>query len=132
LASPAAGSFLQVTDFPGVERQPSLSPDGKSVVYVSDVSGNDDLYLLRVGGRNPVNLTADSPAPDYAPSFSPDGTKIAFRSEREERLRDGGDRESVRRVSDSGHDPAWSTAATAREHGRCRSASRIGQTGCGR
>jgi len=109
-ASPGAASFLQVTDFPGVERQPSLSPDGKSVVYVSDVSGNDDLYLLRVGGRNPVNLTADSPAPDYAPSFSPDGTKIAFRSERA-----GGGvfvmeatGESVRRVSDLGQDPSWS------------------------
>ena len=108
--SPAAASFLQVTDFPGVERQPCLSPDGKSVVYVSDASGNDDLYLLRVGGRNPVNLTADSPAPDYAPSFSPDGTEIAFRSERA-----GGGvfvmeatGESVRRVSDLGQDPSWS------------------------
>jgi Tol biopolymer transport system component len=110
LPSPAAGSFLQVTDFPGVERQPSLSADGRTVVYVSDTFGNDDLYLLRVGGRNPVNLTADSPAPDYAPSFSPDGTKIAFRSERA-----GGGvfvmeatGESVRRVSDFGHDPSWS------------------------
>ena len=109
-ASPPAGSFLQVTDFPGVERQPSLSPDGKSVVYVSDASGNDDLYLLRVGGRNPIRLTADSPAPDYAPAFSPDGTKIAFRSERA-----GGGifimeatGESVRRVSDLGQDPTWS------------------------
>jgi Tol biopolymer transport system component len=77
---------------------------------VSDTSGNDDLYLLRVSGRNPVNLTADAPAPDYAPSFSPDGTKIAFRSERA-----GGGiyimeatGESVRRVSDLGQDPTWS------------------------
>ena len=42
-------------------RTPSLSPDGKSLVYAKGDGTNMDLYLLRVGGRNPVNLTPDSP-----------------------------------------------------------------------
>jgi Tol biopolymer transport system component len=103
-------SFTQLTDQPGFERQPTISPDGRSVVYVSDARGNADLYLLRVGGRNAVLLTADSTADDYAPAYSHDGNRIAFRSERA-----GGGifvmeatGESVRRISDFGFDPQWS------------------------
>jgi Tol biopolymer transport system component len=112
IAAPRAliTSFAQLTDHPGVERQPTISPDGKTVVYVSAVRGNSDLYLLRVGGRKAILLTEDSSADDYAPAFSPDGARIAFRSERA-----GGGifvmeatGESVRRVTDAGHDPRWS------------------------
>ncbi len=103
-------SFLQLTDEAGVESRPSLSPDGKSFVYVSAAAGNSDVFLLRVGGRNPVNLTADSRGEDLQPAFSPDGERIAFRSER-----DGGGifvmdstGESVRRLTHFGYTPAWS------------------------
>jgi Tol biopolymer transport system component len=63
-----------------------------------------------VGGRNPTNLTADSPARDEAPAFSPDGEQIAFRSERERGgiFVMGATGESVRRVTDFGFDPSWS------------------------
>jgi Tol biopolymer transport system component len=107
---PLVTSFAQLTDQPGVERQPTISPDGKTVVYVSSARGNSDLYLLRVGGRKAILLTEDSAHDDYAPAFSPDGARIAFRSERA-----GGGvfvmeatGESVRRVTDAGYDPRWS------------------------
>jgi Tol biopolymer transport system component/tRNA A-37 threonylcarbamoyl transferase component Bud32 len=102
--------FEQVTDEPGQEMNPVLSPDGKSVAYASRASGNWDIYVLRVGGKKPANLTADSPADDTEPTFSPDGQRIAFRSER-----DGGGifvigstGESVRRLTDFCYYPAWS------------------------
>jgi Tol biopolymer transport system component/tRNA A-37 threonylcarbamoyl transferase component Bud32 len=111
--APRPVSFVALTDEPGVESRPSLSPDGKSFVYVSAAAGNSDIYLRRVGGRNPVNLTADSAVDDLQPAYSPDGEKIAFRSERE-----GGGifvmdstGESVRRLSDYGYTPAWSRDA---------------------
>jgi Tol biopolymer transport system component len=104
------GMYAQVTDLPGVERTPSLSPDGKSVVYSKTVDGNTDLYLQRVGSRTAVTLTPGSPLADYQPAFSPDGERIAFRSER-----DGGgiflmtaSGESVTRLTDVGYSPAWS------------------------
>jgi len=94
----------------GVERQPALSPNGRQVVFVSDATGHDDIYLQRVNGQNAINLTADSEAADSTPTFSPDGEQIAFRSER-----DGGGifvmgatGESVRRVADMGYNPSWS------------------------
>ncbi len=110
----AAYRFEQITDEPGQEMNPSLSPDGKSVVYASHSSGNWDIYLLRVGGKNPVNLTKGSAADNTQPVFSPDGERIAFRSER-----DGGGTfvmgstgESVRRLTDFCYFPAWSPDGT--------------------
>jgi len=103
-------SFAQLTDQPGAELFPSLSPDGKSVVYASKATGNWDLYVQRVGGKNPRNLTADSTADDTQPAFSPDGERIAFRSERERGglFVMGATGESVKRLTDFGYHPAWS------------------------
>jgi len=103
-------SFNQVSDQPGNEMFPNLSPDGKQVVYASKREGNWDIYLQRVGGRTAMNLTSDSPSEDTHPAFSPDGNRIAFRS-----WRDGGGiyemgatGENIRRISDFGYHPAWS------------------------
>ncbi len=107
---PVELKFQHLTEEPGVESSPSLSPDGKNVAFVSSSRGNDDIYLLRVGGRNPDDLTASSPAADDAPAFSPDGESIAFRSERSGGgiFLMGATGESVRRLTDFGFDPAWS------------------------
>ncbi len=108
--APQVLSFQQLTDRAGVETSPTLSPDGKTLVYVSDAAGNADLHSLRVGGRAAVSLTPDSPNDDVQPAFSPDGERIAFRS-----TRDGGGiflmnatGESVRRLTDYGFNPSWS------------------------
>lgn len=101
---------IQLTNSAGSELFPDLAADGKSFIYASRASGNWDIYWQRVGGKNPVNLTRDSPADDTQPSYSPDGNYIAFRSER---TPSGiyvmeATSENVRRVSDSGFSPAWS------------------------
>ncbi|HLM59681.1 MAG TPA: protein kinase, partial [Pyrinomonadaceae bacterium] len=49
---------------------PSLSPDGKTVVFSSRQSGNWDVYFQRVGGANAINLTKDSPADDFQAVYS--------------------------------------------------------------
>jgi Tol biopolymer transport system component len=112
--SSASGSITvaSVTTEDGLEQFPSLSPDGKWVVYTADErgSGQTDIFLRAVGERNTFNLTRDSAAADFQPSFSPDGERIAFRSER-----DGGGLfvmgrtgESVRRLTAEGFNPSWS------------------------
>jgi Tol biopolymer transport system component len=109
-AAPQSLMMRRLTELPGPEMHPHLSPDGRQLIYSSSAGGNVDVYLLRVGGDRAINLTAGSPADDSQGKFSPDGEKIVFRSER-----DGGGLftmgatgESVRRVTDSGMDPSWS------------------------
>jgi Tol biopolymer transport system component len=106
----AIGGHTQLTSEPGQESHPSISPDGKWIVYDALTSGNADIYLRSVGGQTAINLTKDSPASDVQPAFSPDGEHIAFRSGR-----DGGGifimgrtGEAPRRVTDRGFSPAWS------------------------
>jgi Tol biopolymer transport system component/tRNA A-37 threonylcarbamoyl transferase component Bud32 len=103
-------AFSQLTHGPGEELFPSLSPDGRTIVYASDAAGNFDIYAQRVGGENAINLTRESTADETQPAFAPDGERIAFRSERQ-----GGGLwvmgatgESARRVADFGYHPAWS------------------------
>jgi Tol biopolymer transport system component len=104
-------TFVQLTTAAGFESSPALSPDGEWLAYSSAASGNFDIYLQSVGGRNPINLTAGSPLFDGQPAFSPDGSRIAFRSQR-----DGGGGlfvmgrtgESPRRLTSAGFDPSWS------------------------
>jgi Tol biopolymer transport system component len=102
----------------GVEQFPSLLPDGKWVLYSGQETGNRDIYLLSTSGKNPINLTADSPADDDEPAASPDGERIAFRSSR-----DGGGifvmgrtGEGVRRITPTGvtaaFNPTWSPDGT--------------------
>jgi eukaryotic-like serine/threonine-protein kinase len=106
----AGATFQPLTTQSGVELFPTISPDGKTVVYVGYSSGNADLYLQRVDGRNAINLTRDTPEDDIQPAFSPDGSQIAFRSERGGGgiFLMGATGESVRRLTDSGFNPAWS------------------------
>ncbi|HEX9800318.1 MAG TPA: LpqB family beta-propeller domain-containing protein [Thermoanaerobaculia bacterium] len=103
-------ALRRLTDLPGLESQPDLSPDGRQLVYSSAASGNLDVYVMRTEGGRAINLTAGSPADDEQASFSPDGERLVFRSSR-----DGGGLflmgatgESVRRLTDGGFDPAWS------------------------
>jgi Tol biopolymer transport system component len=109
-ADAPAITFSQQTNQQGVEKFPALSPDGNSIAFVSRESGNDDIYLQRVGGHNPINLTKDSAEDDTQPAFSPDGSTIAFRSERGGGgiFVMGATGESVRRLSDIGQNPSWS------------------------
>lgn len=66
-----------VTGFPGSHTQPSLSPDGGSVVYVDDAGAGGQLWRLDFAGTAPRQLTSGEP-PDARPRWSPDGEAILF------------------------------------------------------
>ena len=107
---PAPFTLRRLTEVPGPEMQPDISPDGRQILYTSGVTGNRDIYLLRVGGARTINLTQSSASDDEQARFSRNGDQIVFRSDREGGglFVMGATGESVRRLTRAGHDPAWS------------------------
>jgi len=57
------------------------SPNGELIAYMSDVSGNWDVYLLNVSGG--VARLTDNLASDGLPAWSPNGAELAFVSNRD-------------------------------------------------
>ncbi len=66
---------------------PSPSPDGKKLVFISVIAGKEQLFTMDVDGSHVAQLTRDD-IDHEDPSWSPDGTKIAFVSI-------AGDRQSI-------------------------------------
>jgi len=58
----------------------SWSPDGKQVVFVSNISGRNNLWLVPAGGGWPRQLTI-SDQRQASPTWSPDGKYIAYMSD---------------------------------------------------
>jgi Tol biopolymer transport system component len=83
LSAPAA-----VTSYEGIERQASLSPDGKRILFVwsGADSDHDEVYLRTLAGDDLRRITNDS-RPKFSPVWSPDGRSIAWES----RALDGSD-----------------------------------------
>jgi tricorn protease len=75
------GDIRNLTKTPGsAERDPSWSPDGKSIAYFSDASGEYQLYIRDQDGLKPPTVIDLGPNPSffYSPHWSPDSKRIAF------------------------------------------------------
>lgn len=70
--------WLQLTDNEAENSFPSLSPDGGTVIYDSDVSGKSQIYQVSASGGSPVRIAADVTGHLYAPEISPDGSRVVF------------------------------------------------------
>ena len=92
---------VPITDHPSAEYKPSISPDGESIVYVSEEEdSNGDLIIAKINSEliikdnlegkrttleNKINLTNKDSKDRYIdtdPSFSPDGKQVIFTSNR--------------------------------------------------
>ena len=72
-----------------IESDPSVSPDGRQVVFAAADSESDpyssdwDVWSIRSDGRGLRNLTARLPGVQATPDFAPSGGRIAFTSGQE-------------------------------------------------
>lgn len=67
----------RLTDDPGQDVMPAVSPDGQYIAFCSDRNGSWDIFVMPVDGGKAVQLTNDG-AHDLHPSWSPDGSRLAF------------------------------------------------------
>jgi Tol biopolymer transport system component len=73
----------RLTNNPAFDSDPSWSPDGKRIAFVSFRDGSDgEIYVMRADGSEQTRLT-NNPASDFYPSWSPDGQYIVFSSDRD-------------------------------------------------
>ena len=74
------GPTRNLTNSSGVhERNSKWSPDGKWIAYVSDLSGEDELYIRpQDGSGSPVQLTKGSDTYKYQILWSPDSKKLLW------------------------------------------------------
>ncbi|MGC1483045.1 MAG: PDZ domain-containing protein [Candidatus Acidiferrum sp.] len=60
------------------ELNPAWSPDGKSIAYLSDKSGEYELYTRPQMGGDETRITTDGKIYRYGPTWSPDSKKLAY------------------------------------------------------
>jgi tricorn protease len=74
------GSTRNLTHSPGVrEQKVAWSPNGQWVAYISDRSGEDEIYITAQDGLSPEQqITSGHKGFMFTPAWSPDSSKIAW------------------------------------------------------
>jgi tricorn protease len=71
------GNIRNLTNTPGIhERSVAWSPDGSLIAYISDKSGNDEIYIIKPDGTGEIQLTNDGNFYRYGLKWSPDSKKL--------------------------------------------------------
>jgi Tol biopolymer transport system component/predicted Ser/Thr protein kinase len=79
-------TFTRLTDFPGVETDAAISPDGQFVAFLSDRDGPLDVWILHIGSGQFLNLTKGTVPLFYTQvrvvGFTPDGSHVTIMTSR--------------------------------------------------
>ncbi|MCK9447641.1 MAG: PDZ domain-containing protein [Bacteroidales bacterium] len=80
------GVTRNITRSPGAhERNGQWSPDGKYIAYISDSTGETELYIQDVEGTEPVSITSNNDTYIRSFTWSPDSKSIVY-TDRQNRL----------------------------------------------
>ena len=76
---PDGSALKQVTSGHGDDREPRISPDGKTIAFSSDraFEGSYDIWTVDIATGALKRITS-SAADEYGPNWSPDGNSLAF------------------------------------------------------
>lgn len=72
----AGGEAKKIIGGMAFESQPKFSPDGKAIVFLSDRSGGENVWVAKADGTDPKAITKDRKTMYVTPSWTPDGNYI--------------------------------------------------------
>jgi tricorn protease len=72
------GKAVRLTSHPNMESRAEISPDGSQIAFTASFEGNNDVYVMPIGGGEPKRLTYE-PQADNVLGWTPDG-RIAYSS----------------------------------------------------
>ncbi|HEY7057490.1 MAG TPA: protein kinase [Vicinamibacterales bacterium] len=103
----------RITNQTGQVQVPSVSPDDRQIVYLSDNGGHGNLWVINTDGSDPRQITfeADPHVSVGAPFWAPSGNRIVFvvgRSGHVELWLVEPDGSGLRQVVSNGWYPCWS------------------------
>jgi Tol biopolymer transport system component/imidazolonepropionase-like amidohydrolase len=70
------GDTKRIIDGMAFDTQPRYSPDGSKIVFISDRSGADNLWVSNADGSEPRAITKDKTQTFRSPEWTPDGNYI--------------------------------------------------------
>ena len=76
------GSSLRLTSTPAIESNPHISPDGQTVAFSSNRSGNTAVYIVPITGGEPTRLTWH-PSAAVPRGWTPDGKRVLYATGRD-------------------------------------------------
>ncbi|GAB4369125.1 MAG: S41 family peptidase [Calditrichia bacterium] len=100
------GPTRNLTQTSGVhERNSKWSPDGKWIAYISDLTGEDEIYIVKQDGSGvPIQITTGGETYKYQIYWSPDSKKLLW-SDRLQRLRYVDI--TTKKIVNVDHNPVW-------------------------
>ncbi len=72
----AGGEATAIMTGMGFQSQPTYSPDGSQIAFVSDEGGSENLYIANADGTKPKKLSSASSGEFMSPEWSADGNYI--------------------------------------------------------
>ncbi len=75
--APTSVQLQRITDFVGMEDQPAVSPDGKTVAYVALANGREQVFIRLLAGGAPLQITRDD-ADHGHPRWAPDSNSLIY------------------------------------------------------
>lgn len=83
LASTSSGSAVNLTMTPGDDEDtPAFAPDGGSILFASNRSGDWDAYMVDLDGGNARLAVGAAGSDEVHPALAPDGDHLVFSSNR--------------------------------------------------
>jgi tricorn protease len=116
------GELRQLTDSPARDQDVSYSPDGKSIAFVSDKSGREEIYIVSADGAGEAKKITDLDTLNSSMIWSPDSKSLAFTTSNGKLYTIGADGNDLKELASSKYGdisrPDWSPDGSLIAFGR--------------